>query len=100
LGLADNGVTDAKLRNSLALSVMGRPLNSVGDPQDMVATSNGAFLQRDSDLLTFRYPKLPSFTVAGVPRCRRYQGAGTLIYVSNEAGGATVAFSTATNWRA
>jgi hypothetical protein len=61
LGIADDGVTNDKLRDSLALSVIGRPLNSVGDPQDMVATGNGRFLQRDGDLLTFRYPKLPSF---------------------------------------
>jgi hypothetical protein len=97
LGIADDGVGNDKLRNSLALSVMGRPLNSVGDPQDMVATGNGRFLQRDNDLLTFRYPKLPSFTVATVPSAVD-EGAGTVIYVSNEAGGATVAFSDGTNW--
>jgi hypothetical protein len=96
LGIADDGVGNDKLRNSLALSVMGRPLNS-GDPQDMVATGNGRFLQRDNDLLTFRYPKLPSFTVATVPSAVD-EGAGTVIYVSNEAGGATVAFSDGTNW--
>lgn len=98
LGLADNGVTNAKLRDSLALSVMGRPLNSVGDPQDMLATGNGKFLQRDNDLLTFRYPKLASFTVATVPSAVD-EGAGTLIYVSDEAGGATVAFSDSVDWR-
>lgn len=39
--------------------------------------------------------KLSSFTVAGVPA----QVAGGLIYVSNETGGATIAFSDGTNWR-
>lgn len=40
---------------------------------------------------------LPSYTVAGAPTASSYTGG--LIYVSNEAGGATVAFSDGTNWR-
>lgn len=98
LTIADNGVGDNKLRDSLAMSVIGRPLDSEGDPQDIVATANGRFLQRDGDVVSFRYPKLPSFTVATVPSAAD-QGAGTIIFVSNETGGATVAFSDATNWR-
>lgn len=43
-------------------------------------------------------PKLPSYTVATVPSAAT-MGAGSQIYVSNEAGGATVAFSDGTNWR-
>lgn len=43
-------------------------------------------------------PKLPSFTVAGVPSATTY-GAGSVIYVSNESGGGCVAFSDGTNWR-
>lgn len=39
----------------------------------------------------------PSFTVAGVPAAATY--ARGLIYVSNETGGATIAFSDGTNWR-
>ena len=40
---------------------------------------------------------IPSFTVAGVPSASAYPRS--LIYVSNEAGGATIAFSDGTNWR-
>jgi hypothetical protein len=40
--------------------------------------------------------EFPSFTVAGVPSAAV---EGKLIYVSNEAGGATMAFSDGTNWR-
>lgn len=40
---------------------------------------------------------LPTYTVAGVPSAATY--ARGLIYVSNETGGATVAFSDGTNWR-
>lgn len=39
---------------------------------------------------------LPAFTVATIPSAIE---AGVLIYVSNEAGGAVVAFSDGTNWR-
>jgi len=42
--------------------------------------------------------QLPSYTVAGVPSAAS-MGAGAMIYVSNEAGGATLAFSDAANWR-
>ena len=40
---------------------------------------------------------LPSYTVAGVPNATKY--TGSIIYVSDETGGATVAFSDGTNWR-
>ena len=40
---------------------------------------------------------LPTYTVAGVPAVGA--NARALIYVSDETGGATVAFSDGTNWR-
>lgn len=40
--------------------------------------------------------RIKSYTVAGVPAAT---AVGQLIYVSNEAGGATIAFSDGTNWR-
>jgi len=42
--------------------------------------------------------KPASYTVGTLPSASAL-GAGTIIYVSNEAGGATTAFSDATNWR-
>lgn len=42
--------------------------------------------------------KLPSYTVGTVPAAATH-GAGAMIYVSNETGGAVPAFSDATNWR-
>lgn len=49
-------------------------------------------------LQTFSLPPvLPTYTVATVPSAATY--ARGLIYVSNETGGATVAFSDGTNWR-
>lgn len=40
---------------------------------------------------------LKSYTVAGVPDAANWQGA--IIYVSDEAGGKTIAFSDGTDWR-
>ena len=43
-------------------------------------------------------PKLPSFTVAGLPSAVT-AGAGAQVFVTNESGGAVPAFSDGTNWR-
>lgn len=43
------------------------------------------------------YVKAPSYTVLGVPSAVT-SGAGAIIYVSDESGGAVLAFSDATNW--
>jgi hypothetical protein len=42
--------------------------------------------------------KVKSYTVAGVPSAST-NGAGSVIYVSNESGGAVLAFSDGTDWR-
>lgn len=51
--LADNSVTNAKLRDSAALSVIGRATNSAGDPDDIAAGSNDTLLRRVSNALGF-----------------------------------------------
>lgn len=48
--------------------------------------------------LTGNSIQFPSYTVAGVPSAST-EGAGSMIYVSNESGGAVMAFSDGTNWR-
>lgn len=50
---ADGSVTDAKLRNSNALSVIGRPTNTSGDPQDIVASVTGTSLTYNGTSLGF-----------------------------------------------
>jgi hypothetical protein len=52
-GIADNSITDAKLRDSSALSVIGRSANSTGDPADIQASSDGQVLLRRSSALTW-----------------------------------------------
>lgn len=49
----NNSVTNAKLRDSSALSVIGRAANSVGDPADIVASANDRLLARVSNALRF-----------------------------------------------
>jgi hypothetical protein len=52
-GLVDNAVTNAKLRDSAGLSVIGRGANSTGDPADIVAGTNHQVLRRDGSSLAF-----------------------------------------------
>jgi len=51
--IASNAVTDAKLRDSAALSVIGRSANSTGDPADIAAGANERVLARRTDALSF-----------------------------------------------
>lgn len=48
-----NAVTDAKLRDSAALSVIGRGANSTGDPADIAAGSDHQVLRRSGTSLGF-----------------------------------------------
>lgn len=43
----NNAITDAKLRDSAALSVIGRASNTSGDPADIVAANDGEVLRRN-----------------------------------------------------
>jgi hypothetical protein len=59
----------------------------------------GAVSDFTTDYISSAVPvRMPSYTVAGVPSAST-AGAGAMIYVSNESGGAVIAFSDATNWR-
>jgi hypothetical protein len=53
LSLNDDGVTDLKLRNSVGLSVIGRSVQTTGDPADIVAGADGDLLQRQGASLVF-----------------------------------------------
>ena len=52
-GIADAAITDAKLRNSAALSVIGRSANSAGVPADIAAGTDGHVLRRSGTTLGF-----------------------------------------------
>lgn len=52
--IANDAITDAKLRNSGALSVIGRSANSTGDPADISASAaSGAVLRESGSTLGF-----------------------------------------------
>lgn len=61
----------------------------------MATRVNGSVPLDGSEAMTGALP-LPVYTVATLPDAST---AGKLIYVSDESGGAVVAFSDATNWR-
>lgn len=51
--IADNSVTDPKLRDSAGLSVIGRTANTTGDPADIIAATDGYVLRRSGTTLGF-----------------------------------------------
>lgn len=51
--ITDNEITDAKLRDSAATSVIGRASGSPGDPADIVASADGQVLIRSGGSLTW-----------------------------------------------
>jgi hypothetical protein len=64
-GIADDAITDAKLRNATPCAVIGRSANSTGDPADINASANGQFLRRESNVLGFGTDITADITVHG-----------------------------------
>lgn len=64
----------------------------------LVTVQWGLFFDKLFKMLNLSRPwELPSFTVASAPDATKH--TGSVVFVSNETGGATVAFSDGTNWR-
>lgn len=59
-----DAVTDAKLRDSAALSVIGRSANTSGNPADIAASTDGDVLRRSGTTLGFG--TIPSSSVTGL----------------------------------
>lgn len=53
LSIADNGVTNAKLRQSAGTSVIGRSASSTGNVADITAAANKSVLAREAGALVF-----------------------------------------------
>jgi hypothetical protein len=62
--IVNNAVTDAKLRDSAALSVIGNATNASADPADIVAGTDGHVLRRSGTTLGFG--TLPAASVTGL----------------------------------
>ena len=89
--------------NTVNLSVVAGIDNSDSDKWKLAYNSqalgtNDVLAIDASKVAFFIAPKLPSYTVAGAPSAATL-GAGAAIYVSDESGGATLAFSDGTNWK-
>ncbi len=53
IDVAPNAITDARLRDSAGLSVIGRTGSSTGDPADIIASTDGQVLRRNGSTLSF-----------------------------------------------
>jgi hypothetical protein len=114
--IAANVVTYAKIQDVSATDrLLGRSTAGAGDIEEIVCTAAGRALLDDAaasnqrttlglgtaatqDIANLTVPPvLPTYTVSTLPDVAVY--ARGLIYVSNETGGAVVAFSDGTNWR-
>jgi len=95
--IANNAVTYGKMQNTTGgTSILGRSPNSAGALAEIAASTNGHVLKRSGNSLVFGIVETVSFTVSTLPSAST---AGQMIYVSNESGGAVIAFSDGTNWR-
>ncbi len=74
----NDSITDAKLRNSAALSVIGRSANSSGDPADIAAGSDGDVLRRSGTSLGFGSIPVASVTGAAPLASPTFTGTVTV----------------------
>lgn len=87
---------DALLINPTELGVGSGAKNLI---RCKIGAGTDLFTLDNTGLVSSAGPMKPgSFTVAGVPSASA-KGAGATIYVSNESGGAVLAYSDGTNWR-
>lgn len=64
IGIADGGVTNEKLRDSLATSVMGRFQGTAGQVADIQATGDRRILARQNGMLVFTaHPEIESVEI-------------------------------------
>lgn len=63
ISIEENGVTDLMLRDSLALSVIGRPEATAGSPKDIVAAADDRVLWRKDGVIGF----FPLTAAASIP---------------------------------
>lgn len=87
----DDSISDAKLRESAALTVIGRAANSVGNPADILAGSNDQILRRVANALDFgqltigmfpndlvTYAKIQQVSATARLLARKTAGAGSV----------------------
>lgn len=74
-----NAITDTKLRDSAALSVIGRASNTSGDPADIAAGTDGHVLRRSGTTLGFGTVATAGIADAAVTNAKQANMAGGTI---------------------
>ncbi len=90
-----NVVDNAKLRDSAGLSVIGRASNSLGDPADIVAGTDGHVLFRSGTALIFGQLVTASYADNSVTVAKMQQLAGLSVLGNGANGAANMAALTA-----
>lgn len=89
--VANNSITDAKLRDSAAVSVIGRSANSAGDPADIAAGANDRVLGRTADTLSFQQITVGMLTDATITPAKLTTAAKTkTVGIVIDGGGSTI----------
>jgi hypothetical protein len=85
-GIADNAITDAKLRDSAGLSVIGRATNTTGDPADITAGTDAHVLRRSGTTLGFGQVATGGIADDAVTLVKLQNAVGNNIVLGNIAG--------------
>jgi hypothetical protein len=83
--IAADAVTDAILRNSAALSVIGRSANSSGNPADIAAAADGQVLRRSGTALGFGQVATDGLADLAVTEAKLGNSAVSTAKVANDA---------------
>lgn len=86
--LADNAVTDAKLRAAAALSILGRASNSSGNLADIAAAANDRVLSRSGNALAFT--QVTAAMLSGVLNINYVVSSNTSITLDSATYGSTL----------
>lgn len=86
--IANNVVGDAQLRDSAALSVIGRAANSAGDPADIAAGTDGHVLRRSGTALGFGTLAAGAFANNTVPIAALANASATDHFLARDTAGA------------
>lgn len=80
VNVPDNAITDAKLRDAAAVSVIGRAAGTVGDPADIAAAADDRVLLRSGGVLSFSRAALAALADVATARLlgRTTAGAGVI----------------------
>lgn len=86
-GIANNAVTDAKLRQSTGLSVIGRSANTTGNVADITAGSDGDILRRSGTSIGFGTIAAAGIASSAISTAKIANDAVTIDKIGNQVPG-------------